>query len=83
MLDQVAPPYNTATQKAIAGGPFAHLSHMFSYASSLASPHGPSGIASYPWQWLGDYKPIVYLNINPAQPAPGLTGIHPRPTSWA
>ena len=78
VLDQVAPPYNTATQKAIAGGPFAHLSHMFSYASSLASPHGPSGIASYPWQWLGDYKPIVYLNINPAQPAPGLTGIHPQ-----
>ena len=78
VLDQVAPPYNTATQKTIAGGPFAHLSHMFSYASSLASPHGPSGIASYPWQWLGDYKPIVYLNINPAQPAPGLTGIHPQ-----
>jgi hypothetical protein len=26
---------------------------------------------------LGDYKPIVYLNINPAEPAPGLYGIHP------
>jgi hypothetical protein len=50
---------------------------MVSYAAGQASPHGPRGIASYPWQWLGDYKPIVYLNINPAHPAPGLIGIHP------
>jgi len=77
VLDQIAPPFNTATGNTIAGGPFAHLSHMFSYAGSLTSPHGPHGIASYPWQWLGDYKPIVYLNVNPAEPAPGLIGIHP------
>lgn len=77
VLDQIAPPYNVATGRTIAGGPFAHLSHMVSYASAQSSPHGPHGIASYPWQWLGDYKPIVYLNINPAQPAPGLRGIHP------
>jgi 4-amino-4-deoxy-L-arabinose transferase-like glycosyltransferase len=77
ILDQIAPPFNTATGNTIAGGPFAHLSHMFAYAGSLTSPHGPHGIASYPWQWLGDYKPIVYLNVNPAEPAPGLIGIHP------
>ena len=77
VLDQIAPPYNVATGRTIAGGPFAHLSHMVSYASAQSSPHGPHGIASYPWQWLGDYKPIVYLNINPARPVPGLTGIHP------
>ncbi len=77
VLDQIAPPYNVATGKKIAGGPLAHLTHMISYASAQSSPHGPRGIASYPWQWLGDYKPIVYLNINPAQPAPGLEGIHP------
>ena len=31
---------------------------MISYAAGQASPRGPHGIASYPWQWLGDYKPI-------------------------
>ena len=50
---------------------------MFSYAAHQVSPGGPSGIASYPWGWLVDYKPIVYLNVNPARPAPGLYGIHP------
>jgi 4-amino-4-deoxy-L-arabinose transferase-like glycosyltransferase len=77
VLDRTAPPYNPVAQKRITGGPLAHLGHMLSYASAQTSPHGPHGIASYPWQWLGDYKPIVYLNINPAKPAPGLTGIHP------
>jgi hypothetical protein len=50
---------------------------MLSYAAHQTSPHGPRGIASYPWQWLGDYKPITYLYINPARPAPGLYHIHP------
>jgi hypothetical protein len=50
---------------------------MVSYAAGQASPNGPQGIASYPWQWLFDFKPIVYLNVNPAEPAPGLYGIHP------
>jgi predicted membrane-bound dolichyl-phosphate-mannose-protein mannosyltransferase len=77
LIDRIAPPYDPSTGKQITGGPFAHLAHMVSYASGQSSPHGPHGIASYPWQWLGDYKPIVYLNINPARPAPGLTGIHP------
>ena len=36
------------------------------------SPHGPQGIASYPWEWLIDLKPILYLNINPQRPVPGL-----------
>ena len=50
---------------------------MLSYAAAQSSPHGPQGIASYPWEWLADYQPIVYLNIDPAQPAPGLYGIRP------
>jgi hypothetical protein len=56
---------------------FRHLAHMLSYGASQSSPHGPRGIASYPWTWLVDYKPITYLNINPARPAPGLFHIHP------
>ncbi len=76
-LDRIAPPYDPVAGKRIAGGPFGHLAHMASYAGAQVSPHGPQGIASYPWQWLGDYKPIVYLNVDPAQPTPGLSGIHP------
>jgi hypothetical protein len=51
---------------------------MLSYSARQTSPHGPKGIASYPWQWLGDYKPITYLFINPGHPSPGLHGIRPQ-----
>ena len=77
ILDRVAPPYDPAAHKLVTGGPFAHLAHMVSYAAGQSSPRGPTGIASYPWQWLIDLKPITYLNINPARPAPGLHHIHP------
>jgi dolichyl-phosphate-mannose-protein mannosyltransferase len=73
----IARPYDAAAGRYVSGGPFAHLSHIISFASQQSSPRGPRGIASYPWQWLGDYKPIVYLNINPAEPTPELYGIHP------
>ena len=36
---------------------------MFAYAAGQTSPHGPTGIASYPWAWLIDLKPILYLNV--------------------
>jgi dolichyl-phosphate-mannose--protein O-mannosyl transferase len=76
-MDRIAPPYDPITRKLVRGGPFGHIGHMLSFQASLTSPHGPRGIASYPWEWLGDYKPIVYLNINPARPAAGLQHIHP------
>ena len=76
ILDRIARPYNYALGKPVGAGPFAHLGHMLSYAASQTSPHGPRGIASYPFEWLVDYKPIVYLNVNPAKPD-GLTGIRP------
>src|SRR5437588_4681125 len=77
ILDQIAPPYDDAAGRLVAAGPFAHLGHMLSYAAAQTSPHGPRGIASYPLAWLVDYKPIVYLNVNPARPADGLFGVHP------
>jgi predicted membrane-bound dolichyl-phosphate-mannose-protein mannosyltransferase len=77
LLDRIAPPNNARTHAAAGGGPLAHLGHMLSYAAHQTSPHGLGGIASYPWEWLVDLKPIVYLNINPSHPAPGLVGIHP------
>jgi predicted membrane-bound dolichyl-phosphate-mannose-protein mannosyltransferase len=76
-LDQLARPYDATAARFLGSGPLAHLGHMISYAAHQTSPHGPKGIASYPWEWLGDYKPIVYLNIVPGHPAAGLPSIHP------
>ncbi len=77
IMDQIATPYNDAAGQLITGGPFDHLAHMISYAAQQVSPHGPQGIASYPWDWLVDLKPIVYLRINPSLPGDGLFAIHP------
>ncbi len=77
VLDRIAPPYDNAAGKPVRGGVFGHLGHMFSYAAHQTSPHGPQGIASYPWQWLWDFHPIVYLNIDPSSPSPGLQNIQP------
>jgi predicted membrane-bound dolichyl-phosphate-mannose-protein mannosyltransferase len=77
VLDLIAPPFDNSAGKLLASGPFAHLGHMLSYAAAQTSPHGPRGIASYPFAWLVDYKPITYLNVNPARPADGLFGVHP------
>jgi Dolichyl-phosphate-mannose-protein mannosyltransferase len=77
VLDRIAPPYADASHQLITGGAVAHIKHILSYAAQQTSPHGPTGIASYPWAWLFDYKPISYLTINPAHPAAGLYHVHP------
>ncbi len=77
VMDRVAPPYDPVAGTLVSGGPFAHFAHMLSYAAHQTSPHGPTGIASYPWEWFGDYKPITYLAIDPAHPGHGLFDIHP------
>ena len=76
-LDHVAAPYDDIAHRLVGGGVLGEISHIINYGAGETSPNGPTGIASYPWGWLVDYKPIVYLNINPAQPAPGLGNIHP------
>ncbi len=76
-LDWLAPPYDPGSRHRVGGGAIGHLVHMVSYAAHAVSPHGPRGIASYPWEWLVDLKPIVYLSVDPAEPAPGLRGLHP------
>ncbi len=77
IMERIAPPYDASAGMRVAGGPFAQLAHMLSFAAAQTSPHGPRGIASYPWQWMADYKPIVYLYINPGQPTHELNGIQP------
>lgn len=77
LLEHFARPYDDGVHRFVSGGVLGEIGHVLSYAAAQRSPHGPTGIASHPWGWLVDYKPIVYLNINPAQPAPGLYNIHP------
>ena len=40
-----------------------HISFMNGYAAALRSPHGPQGIASYPWQFWGNVEPIDYYTV--------------------
>jgi dolichyl-phosphate-mannose-protein mannosyltransferase len=63
VFDRIAPPYDPETGQTITGGPFAHTERMLSYAAGQTSPNGPKGIASYPWDWLIDLKPINYLTV--------------------
>ena len=78
IFDRIAPPFDSATGKLLASGPFHHIAHILSYGTNQTSPNGPKGIASYPWAWLIDLKPIVYLNINPAKPSALLYDVHPQ-----
>ncbi len=77
IMGLIATPYADSQAKLISGGPFAEIWHIVTYASGLTSPGGPTGIASYPWWWLVDLKPILYLRINPSLPGHGLYAIHP------
>ena len=78
LLDVIAPPFDPLAHKLVGGGVLGHIRYMLHYGSHQTSPHGPQGIASYPWGWLVDIKPILYLNINPQRPVPGLLNVHPQ-----
>ncbi len=77
IMDLIATPYDDAAGHLITGGPFDHVAHMIAYAAQQVSPNGPQGIASYPWAWLLDLKPIVYLRVDPSLPGAGLNAITP------
>jgi predicted membrane-bound dolichyl-phosphate-mannose-protein mannosyltransferase len=77
IMGWIAAPYSPQTGKLVPNGAFGHLWHIISYAANQTSPHGPQGIASYPWDWLIDIKPITYLQINPARPTAALNQIEP------
>ncbi|HUA72159.1 MAG TPA: hypothetical protein VMA96_13790, partial [Solirubrobacteraceae bacterium] len=76
-LEQIVPPYDPQTGKLVSGLPFGEIWRILTYASHQTSPHGPQGIASYPWDWLVDVKPITYLRIDPAHPTAQLNRIEP------
>src|SRR5690349_3856821 len=52
VMGWIAPPYSPQTGKLVPNGPFGQVAHILSYAAHQTSPHGPQGIASYPWEWL-------------------------------
>jgi len=77
IMGWIAAPYSPQTGKLVPNGALGHLAHIISYAAHQTSPNGPRGIASYPWAWLVDFKPITYLQINPAHPTATLNQIGP------
>ncbi len=77
VMGWIAAPYSPQTGKLVPNGALGHVWHILSYAANQTSPHGPQGIASYPWDWLIDVKPITYLQINPAHPTAALNAISP------
>ena len=56
-------PGSCATAPAGFHNPLEHTSFMLCYAGKLTAPGGPTGIASYPWQWLLDQVPIPYYSV--------------------
>ncbi|MGI8847590.1 MAG: glycosyltransferase family 39 protein [Candidatus Dormibacteria bacterium] len=62
-MDRAVPAYDIAAQHTYSNS-VAHTAHILKFAADLTAPGGAQGIASYPWQWLGDYKPIVYANVD-------------------
>jgi predicted membrane-bound dolichyl-phosphate-mannose-protein mannosyltransferase len=77
VMGRIAAPYSPQTGKLVPDGPVGEVEHILSYAAHQTSPHGPQGIASYPWAWLVDSKPITYLRINPTRPTAALNQIGP------
>lgn len=77
IMGWIAAPYSPQTGKLVPNGAIGHVKHILSYAANQTSPHGPQGIASYPWDWLLDLKPITYLQINPARPTAALNQVEP------
>jgi len=75
-FDRIAPPYDPQTGRTITGGPLDHTERILSYAAGQTSPHGPTGIASYPWDWLVDLRPINYLNVTVASGSSRTATVH-------
>jgi predicted membrane-bound dolichyl-phosphate-mannose-protein mannosyltransferase len=75
VLDLIASPIGGPGTCATAPGgfhnPIEHTNFMLCYAGKLTNPTGPTGIASYPWQWLLNQVPINYYTVNTTVSANG------------
>jgi hypothetical protein len=63
LLDVLVPAWDPGTGTTYAGDPFAHISHMISFAAKLKAVPNATGISSTPWQWLVDQKTIDYSRV--------------------
>lgn len=63
------------------GQPFEHLQRITGYGVALRAPRGPSGIQSYPWQWLWNDVQISYFRVD-RQIKVGEREIESRPLIW-
>lgn len=60
------------------GNSIVHTRFMLCYASKITSPDGPTGIASYPWQWLLNQEGIPYYTQSVTVSVNNkVTGTHP------
>jgi dolichyl-phosphate-mannose--protein O-mannosyl transferase len=81
-LDLIASPIggpgSCATAPAGFHNPIEHTNFMLCYAGKLTNPTGPTGIASYPWQWLLNEVSINYYTVNTTVSANGhVIGTYP------
>jgi dolichyl-phosphate-mannose-protein mannosyltransferase len=67
VLDLVAAPIggpgSCATDPSGFRNPILHTVFMLCYAGKLTAPSGPTGIASYPWEWLLNMNAIDYYTL--------------------
>jgi dolichyl-phosphate-mannose-protein mannosyltransferase len=61
LLDVLMPAWDPGTHTIYGGSPFTHLAHIYKFALLLKAKAG--GIASTPWQWLLDQRPINYARV--------------------
>ena len=77
VLDLIASPIGgpgtCATAPAGFHNPIEHTNFMLCYAGKLTNPTGPTGIASYPWQWLLNQAPINYYTVSTTVTSNGQT----------
>ena len=77
VLDLIASPIGgpgtCATAPAGFHNPIQHTNFMLCYAGKLTNPSGPTGIASYPWQWLLNQVPINYYTVSTTVTSNGQT----------
>lgn len=63
LLDVLVPAYDPGTKVIYGGNPFSHISHIWNYALLLKAKAEAHGIASAPWEWLLNERPIEYAKV--------------------
>jgi hypothetical protein len=62
VLDLTVKPYDPGRNLYYANA-FSHTWHILQYGAQQRSPHGPQGVASYPWMWFINESQINYYTV--------------------